>query len=314
MFELPTLKTLNHKILSWLVMEIGWVQELGLRDDVERVVLVDGDNQRHILDHVLDQSPYEAEAIVLIIFIVDDVWTTFLTDVGGEDTFGPWVYVVPVEERTKDATDVELSMHAVHLHYALPPAISFVVSSQDGFSSQVCSHLRRLGRESSVVPEWSLHASTSQASVRADNVYLRDFLDFVQECCTGRDSEDVPRGVLGAMFKSRYPEGHHARIFRRLMKSAVSLGWVVDSDRVSLTKRGLAALKHRNADSRNNANFVVDALLNTSNLSLKEVNAHLRDCSSPRTSVAKLCLLREDALDLGVLFRVGGDSYRLGSP
>ena len=249
-----------------------------------------------VLDHLLDHQPHTDQSTILVVLVEADVWDVVQTDRRVENAFVPHIRVVPVEEKTKDAIGIELAMYAVHLHYALPLSVSFVVPSADGFSSQVCSHLHRLGRESSVVPDWSLHASVS------DETSLRDFLQCIHRCCA--DEEHVSKDELCAMFKYRG---------QRLMKNAVSLGWLEDAEFVSLTKRGLAAIKYRHADTRNNANFVVGALLNTPVVSLKELNSHLWDCSSPHVSPAHLSLLREDALALGVLARVGKNSYCLSS-
>ena len=169
-----------------------------LRANVKQVVLLNGDG---VLDHVLDQ-PYADQSTILIVLVKFNVWNAVKADRGVENVFARGLPRAcgSVEEETEDGISVELAMYAVHLHYALPLSVTLVVTSTDGFSSQVCSHLRRLGRDSSVVPNW---ASSP------DEVCLRDFLQCIHLCCT--NEEHISKDDLFAMFKYRG---------ERLMKNA----------------------------------------------------------------------------------------------
>ena len=291
----------------------------------ERVVLVDADNQSHVLEQLLDDRSYHESATGLVLFASLATWYAHAPALPSSSSEPPkgvlfgsergWVCAVVVEGETKDATDVELAMQAVHMHYALEPGVTFVVASQDGFASQVCAHMETLGREVSLVPVWHAGRLDSDSSSKsATDVDAREFLSFVARAAEGKSGSNgwVPRSVLGAMFKDAYTRDHHARIFRKLVNDVLTLRWAeTDSskNKISLTKRGRAALLHATRDQQDNSAFVRSLVLELTDsedaVPLGTLGLAVKARKRRQYSAALFRLLVADAVSVGTVEQTG---------
>ncbi|KNC48780.1 uncharacterized protein AMSG_00558 [Thecamonas trahens ATCC 50062] len=285
-----------------------------------QVVLVDADNQSHLLDELLCGEKYAAADTVLLLFVVMSKWKTspkrgMLEEAAAHgQVAGQHARLVLSLGDSKDAADIMLTHHALALSRELPNATSLVVASHDGFASELVRILRAsepgrsVGQLTAFDPASVAEPSVVDGSQSAALATARDLLQVASVSAQPVGGSDGPLAVyeanLGHAFKSRFPEGYTTHRLRKLLEMAIKLGWMVmdgtsKAARYLITARGERAIARSGIDEATNAKSVADLVRNyggqISFLSLQQL--------FPDSSEAMIELRVADALNAGTVRR-----------
>ncbi|KNC50019.1 uncharacterized protein AMSG_05776 [Thecamonas trahens ATCC 50062] len=316
-----------------------WRVVSGALNGVQQVVIVDGDQQTFVLDEIVESSgrvgnKYQMAGTVLVVCIMRG----HLNKPDMEEAMrlaeaSPWMWIVPTLGRTKDAADVEVSCQAVHLHYQLPLEVTFVVASQDGFASELVAHLRTLGREVELVLEWTQALlqqpvpkpgpSRKKGRVDASVLSARHIVKLVSEVgCDGVASVVA----MGSGLKQWCPEGYTSKMFRRLLKDALELGWVQrtssGSEAYFVSSDGMSQLESATTEAqrRDHIKLVAELMEREADASGVVLLARLGECVKERMSQdlpgavyskAYFRLMLTDVLATGEYWQIG-EGARVG--